>query len=140
MAHPRMRYMADTRTSKNPLTGLAVLFAIGLVYEVYKVWTSADLFSEASIVKTIRFLILYFRKSRYAVEYFIYSIPPIWALYFGLREKTMRKERRRVSSRSYSRRSALLTFHPSNRGNRIGKPGRQNRLESCFSLIRLAEL
>jgi hypothetical protein len=31
-----------------------------------------------------------------------------------------------------------LGISPSNQGNRIGEPGRQDRLESCFSLIRLA--
>jgi len=72
--------MADTRTSKNPLTGLAVVFAIFMAYDVYRVWTTVDLFSAATMLQTIGFLILYFKKSRYAVKYLLCSILPVYAL------------------------------------------------------------
>jgi len=82
--------MTDTKISKNPLKGYAVVFGIGTVLDASMLWADylegrVDAFHAAALLQAIGLLIFYFKKSKYAVRYLFYSSLPFFPLYFGLK-------------------------------------------------------
>lgn len=73
--------------NKNPLTTTVIIFAIGDAYTAWEAIADGkvDLFTAIAWLQGIVLFILYFKRSKFAVSYLLYSILPFYPIYFGLK-------------------------------------------------------